>query len=251
MIYALKIAYTLLFPPGIIIVLLLSIALRLQQKREFIGSLLVGVAALVLCATSLPYIGNEFLQSIEQRYSPPKQFSGDVLIMLTGGATQDTPNPLTGGEGYLSPSTSARVLTTVELYRNTKLPIILSGGQVFSDTGNESQIAKRHLLALGVPDSAITLDDTSRNTKENAANAVTILNQKSWERPILVTSAFHMARAVKQFQKHKVNVIPYPTDFQTNRKQTIYFSKFIPSSSGLSTTTMALKEYLGLLGARK
>ncbi|MEW9698290.1 YdcF family protein [Paenibacillus sp. SI8] len=249
MIYAIKIAYTLLFPPGIIILLLLSIAFWLQQKRERMSSLLVGLAALLLCASSMPILGNTLLQSVEQRYTPPNQLAGDVLVMLTGGATQDISDPLTGGEGYLSPYTAARVLTTAELYRQTKLPIVLSGGQVFSDTGNESQIAKRHLLALGIPDTAILLDDTSLNTEENAIHTNAILKQHNWKHPILITSAFHMKRAVKQFNNLNVDVLPYPTDYQMNQKQEKYLTKFIPSAAGLLATAMALKEYLGQLAA--
>ncbi|MFD0692489.1 YdcF family protein [Paenibacillus sp. GCM10027628] len=250
MMYAIKIVYTLLFPPGIIILLLFSIALWLQQRREFLGSLLVGLAALLLCVGSMPYIANAFLQSIEQRYTPPEQVNGDVLVMLTGGAIADNPDPLTHGEGYLNPGTAARVLTVAELYRQTKLPIVLSGGQVYSDTGNESQIARRHLLALGVPESAILMDDTSRNTEENAVHTQSILKQQGWKRPVLITSAYHMARAVKHFQKLKVDVLPYPTDYQTSIKQDRYVSKFIPSAAGLSATTTALKEYLGIFGIR-
>ncbi|MNI41514.1 hypothetical protein D3C73_957690 [compost metagenome] len=171
----------------------------------------------------------------------------DVLVMLTGGAGQDSPDPASGGQGHLFSNTAARVLTLAELYRQTQLPILLSGGQVFSDTGNESQIARRNLLALGVPASAITLDDTSRNTEENALHSQVILQEKGWKQPVLITSAFHMARSVKLFQKLNIHVIPYPTDYMTNQKQTLYFSKFIPSYGGLYSTGMALKEYLGLL----
>jgi uncharacterized SAM-binding protein YcdF (DUF218 family) len=250
MIYLIKIAYTIVFPPGIIILLLLAIALWLKQKKEYLGTLLVGLAALLLGVSSMPYFGNTLLNSIERRYTPPAQVSGDVLVLLTGGATLDNPDPLTKGEGYLTGNTAARVLTVAELYRSTKLPILLSGGQVFRDTGNESQIAKRHLLALGVPESSISMDDKSRNTEENAMNTQAILSEKGWKAPILITSAFHMARSVKQFQKLKIDVIPYPTDFISQQKQYFSISKFIPSSSGLSTTTIALKEFLGLFAAR-
>lgn len=149
--------------------------------------------------------------------------------MLTGGAIADNPDPLTHGEGYPNPGTAACVLTVAELYRQTKL-------------GNESQIAKRHLLALGVPDTAILMDDTSRNTEENAVH--------SWKRPVLITLAYHIARAVKYFQKLKANVLPYPTDYQTSIRQDRYVSKFIPSAVWLSATTTALKEVLGIFSIR-
>ncbi|MBA2944073.1 YdcF family protein [Paenibacillus sp. CGMCC 1.16610] len=250
MLYLIKIAYTLLFPPGIVILLLFCIALWLQQKKEYIGTLLIGLAVLLLYVCSMPYFSNELLNSIERRYTPPAQVSGDVIVMLTGGATLDTPDPLTKGEGYLTGNTAARVLTIAELYRSTKLPILLSGGQVFTDSGNESQISKRHLIALGVPEASIFLDDTSRNTEENALHTQAMLTANGWQHPILVTSAFHMARSVKQFQKLKVDVTPYPTDYISQGQQALGISKFIPSASGLSNTSIALKEYLGLLAAK-
>ncbi|UKS24366.1 YdcF family protein [Paenibacillus sp. HWE-109] len=250
MLYLIKIAYTLIFPPGIIILLLLCIAIWLQQKKEYISTLLVGLAAVLLAVCSMPSFSNALLNSIESRYSPPAQVSGDVLVMLTGGATLDTADPLTHGEGYLTANTAARVLTVAELYRSTKLPILLSGGQVFSDTGNESQIAKRHLLALGIPETAIYMDDTSRNTEENAQHTLALLTKNGWKQPVLITSAFHMARSVKQFQKLKMAVIPYPTDYISQQKQELTFSKFVPSSSGLAVTGIALKEFLGLFAAR-
>ncbi|TXK72238.1 YdcF family protein [Paenibacillus sp. N3.4] len=250
MIYFIKIAYTLLFPPGIIFLLLLCIAFLLKQKKEHLGSFLILLTTAILYVCSIPYFSNFLLSSIEQRYQTPVQVSGDVLVMLTGGAISEPADPLTGGNGYLTSTTASRVLTLAELYRVTKLPIILSGGQVFNDSGNESQIALRHLLALGVPESAIQLDDTSLNTEENAQHTEAILKKKGWKQPILITSAFHMARSVKQFQKLNVRVIPYPTDFITQQKQDLTLNKFIPSAGSLSNTTIALKEYLGLLAAK-
>ncbi|MDD9265942.1 YdcF family protein [Paenibacillus sp. GCM10023248] len=249
MLYLIKIAYTLLLPPGIIIVLLLCTALWLQQKKEYLGTLLVGLSAILLCVSAMPYFGNALLHSIERRYVMPDQVSGDVLVVLTGGATLGTPDPLTKGAGYLTGNTAARVLTAAELHRTTKLPVLLSGGQVFPDSGNESQIAKRHLLALGVPESSIVMDDTSRNTEENAQHTAAILAERGWKRPVLITSAFHMARSVKQFQSLKVDVLPYPTDYMSEPNQLARTGNFIPSASGLAQTATALKEYMGLLAA--
>ncbi|UJF34708.1 YdcF family protein [Paenibacillus hexagrammi] len=247
MIYVIKIVYTLLFPPGVFVLLLVILAAWLLQKKEFFSSFIVILTALLLYVSSAPYMGYTLLHSLEARYSPPADVKGDVLVMLTGGAVLGTPDPLTQGEGHLSPNTAARVLTIAELYRRTQLPIVLSGGQVFADTGNESQIAKRHLLALGVPESSITMDDSSRNTKENAANTKAILEQHQWKHPVLVTSAFHMPRSVKLFRANHVEVQPYPTDYQVSSRLQTYTFTFIPSYSGLMATAMALKEYVGML----
>lgn len=250
MLYLIKIAYTMVFPPGIIILLLFCTALWLQQKKEYLGTLLVGLTAILLCVSAMPYFSNSLLHSIERRYAPPDQVSGDVLVVLMGGATLNTPDPLTKGTGYLTGNSAARVLTVAELYQSTKLPILLSGGQVFPDSGNESQIAKRHLIALGVPEAAITMDDTSRNTEENAQHTAAILADRGWQHPILITSAFHMPRSVKQFQTLKVDILPFPTDYMAEQDQLVRIGNFVPSASGLAQTAIALKEYLGLLAAK-
>ena len=54
------------------------------------------------------------------------------------------------GQGHLSGASANRLLTTVRLYEQSKLPIIISGGQVFPDSGNEAQISKRILISLRV-----------------------------------------------------------------------------------------------------
>jgi uncharacterized SAM-binding protein YcdF (DUF218 family) len=250
MLYMIKVLYTLIFPPSIFIIGLLIIAVGLFRRKAKIYSLSIGVISLLLAISSMPAFSSVFIHQLEYRYSPPALIQADVLVMLTGGAVQDSPDMASGGNGHLQPHTAARLLTLAELYRQTELPILLSGGQVFHDTGNESRIAKRNLIALGIPESAITMDDTSRNTEENASNTKYLLELHHWEQPLLITSAFHMARSVKQFHKLGIAVTPFPTDYSTNAKQTWYGSKFIPSSSGLHQTGMALKEYLGLLAIR-
>lgn len=250
MIYLIKIAYTLVFPPGLFILAMLAIAIYLYRRQERRGALYAAIAALLLWIASMPATGGAMLSSLERRYDPPAQATGDVLVMLTGGATPDTPDPASRGEGHPLANTAGRILTLAELYRQTQLPIIVSGGQVFSDTGNESRIAKRHLVALGVPEAAIRIDDTSLNTAENALHTQQIMQKEGWKRPVLVTSAFHMARSVKQFRKLGVTVTPYPTDYTVARQQNVYPSKFIPSYTGLNMTGMALKEYVGLLAIR-
>jgi len=69
-------------------------------------------------------------------------------------------------------------------------------------------------------------------------------------KPILVTSAFHMKRAVKQFEKNEVNVIPYPTDYQTNSIRKITFMDFVPSAEALQKFYFSVKEYVGIVASR-
>ena len=74
-----------------------------------------------------------------------------------------------------------------ELYRKTGLSIIVTGGQVYADSGNEAHIAKRELMLLGVPEEKILIEDQSLNTRQNALYTGEIIRDHGWNRPILVT----------------------------------------------------------------
>jgi uncharacterized SAM-binding protein YcdF (DUF218 family) len=180
------------------------------------------------------------------KYQPPQIVKGDCIVMLGAGATSDTPD--SDGNGQLSGFGANRLLTTARMYKKTKLPIIVSGGAVFKDSGNEAEIAKRQLISLGIPESKIFLENKSLNTQQNAAFTKTIMKTEHFHHPILVTSAFHMERAVLNFSRIGIQVTPYPTDYQTNKKLIIYPNKFVPGD--FLNTRLALKEYLGILSLK-
>lgn len=206
------------------------------------------VMTIVFYLSSIPLISNLLIHSLEYRYQPPQEITGDVIIMLGGGATLDTPN--LQGKGHLLGPAANRLLTCLQLYRELKLPLILSGGQVTKTTGVEAEIAQRILLETGIAADRLIIENKSRNTTENARYTKKLLDIYHFRRPILVTSAFHMPRAVKQFQKAKVKVLPCPTDYRTHPSYSFEWAGFIPSAGALEETSLALKEYLGLLVAR-
>jgi uncharacterized SAM-binding protein YcdF (DUF218 family) len=236
-----------LLPPGIFILILLILALRIYKRERVIAIILI-LTTFALYACSTDVVGSLLIRSLEKQYNPPAVLNGDVIIVLGGGATLDTPD--VDGVGNLSGSGMNRIVTAVRLYKKTDLPIIMSSGQVFSNTGNEGQIAKRVMVSLGIPEDKIYLDDSSRTTTENAVNSKKILKEYHLIHPILVTSAFHMARAVDNFAKVGVSVQPYPCDYWVSAVQSWYLFRFIPTSSGLNNTGTALKEYLGILALR-
>lgn len=188
------------------------------------------------------------MHPLEYKYQPPAKINGDVIVMLGGGATLDTPNLY--GKGHLSGAAANRLLTCIQLYRKLQVPIILAGGQVTKTTGIEAEIAKMNLIDVGVLPNHIMIENKSRNTTENARYTKKIFVKYRFNRPIIVTSAFHMPRAVKQFAKVGIKVIPFPTDYRTNASARIGFSNFKPSAEALQMASMAIKEYIGLFAAK-
>jgi uncharacterized SAM-binding protein YcdF (DUF218 family) len=240
--YIIKFIYHFFLPPGIMVVFLSLLGICLYRREKLFAKFLF-VAALLLYLFLIPITGDIFVHSLEKRYHPPSKINGDVLVVLGGGATLDTPD--INGKGQLSGYAANRLLTAVRLYKLTHLPIIFTGGQVFPDSGNEAEIAKRQLLSLGVPENKIFIDNKSINTKENGQFTKRILDHNGWHKPVLVTSAFHMERSVRIFKNLNIQVQPYPTDYQTSQKISLYFNQFTPSSGEL--TLIAAKEYLGIL----
>lgn len=248
MIYLLKNIASLLLPPGIFFVLLASLIFILWKQNNKIAKALAAVTLVFyLCSTGL--VAEVLVRSLESRYTPPTEVSGDVVIMLGGGATSDTPDVT--GKGQLSSHASNRLLTAALLQKKLNVPIILAGGQVYADSGAEAVIAKPILIGLGVAENKIFIDDKSLNTKQNAENVAKIIKDQKFNNPILVTSAFHMDRSVLNFNKAGLNVIPYPSDYMVNiHGGNFYFAKILPSSGALEGTVIVCREWLGILAAR-
>lgn len=248
MIYLMKFVASFILPPGIFVIILFAIAAKVRKSSRLASRWLVGVT-IVLYALTTNLVSDALLRTLEYRYTPPRSVSGDVIIMLGGGATSSAPD-IGEAEGNLSGSASARLLTAARLQKMLRVPIILSGGQVYADTGREAIIAKRLLVGLGVEESQIMIEDQSLNTKQNARFVHKILEENHFSSPILVTSAFHMERALINFDKEHVPVFPFPTDYMTNREDHFYFNKIAPSASALQDSALFFREWLGIAAAK-
>ena len=110
---------------------------------------------------------------------------------------------------------------------------------------SEAEATKVLLAEWGVPATAIMLDNTSRNTRENAINIAILLEQQNCGVPLLVTSAAHMPRSVAAFRKVGVDVFPVPADVRVTRRLGLTLHDWIPNALSLRMTTRALREWMG------
>lgn len=230
--------------PAIFIILLLILSLFLYKKHGKIANC-INIIVLIIYLLSIPLTGEILIRSLEKKYSPPEKINADVIVMLGGGMLFEVPNidekaPVTG-------SAINRTLAAADLCIKTKLPVILTGGQNFVGIGNESQAAQIQLMRLNIPADKIIIEDKSKTTIENAKNIASILKRYNFKKPVLVTSAFHIWRAMEVFKKQNIECIPYPADYRINIKTTMNTGKFIPSLGGLSLTMTAIREIQGML----
>jgi uncharacterized SAM-binding protein YcdF (DUF218 family) len=113
-------------------------------------------------------------------------------------------------------SSTDRILQALDLYETGTIDKILissgSGSIVFKDM-LEASLLRNYLLKIKVPDSAIIIDSTSKNTFENAVNSVKILKEKYPNgKFLLITSSTHIRRAQACFKKQGLKFDIYPTN---------------------------------------
>src|SRR5205823_8460955 len=144
-----------------------------------------------------------------------------------------------------------RVLAGIALARRhpeAKLALIGGEGEMFPVGLAEARATLGFVLEEGVAENRIVLEERSRSTHENAVFAKDLIRPGTAETWILVTSAFHMPRAVASFRAVDWPVIPYPVDFKVDPKSVLRANFNLVE--GLGTATIAAKEWAGLVGYR-
>ena len=246
MVYFLKFGASWVLPPGIFVVAFAFIAWYAWKKRgEKKLAAMIGGATIIFYLLCTGLVADCLMGSLESACEPPETPKGDVIVMLGGGALPDPPD--VDGTGTLCSSPANRLLTTVRLYRMLHVPILLSGGQVYSDSGPEARIACRVLISLGVPEEDILVETKSVNTTQNARFSAEIIEEHGFHQPILVTSAFHMKRAMLNFERAGVEAVPYPTDYMVSRHPVFHYTKLRPQTEALLDNVTVLQETLRTL----
>ena len=185
---------------------------------------------------------------LEERFPPWDASHGapDGVIVLGGVIAED----VSAARGAVALNESAeRVTVAAALARRyPNLRIIFSGGTnaLLFDKGAEAGFAVRQLEDLGVARERIVAEEQSRNTVENAVFSRLIANPQPGQRWLLLTSAFHMPRAIAVFRAAGFPVEAYPVDWRTTGPMDLV--RPYPSvSEGLRRTDVAVREWIGLL----
>jgi uncharacterized SAM-binding protein YcdF (DUF218 family) len=229
---------------------LLGLVLLLTRFTR-LASWLVVTSLVLIALAGLSPLGNALLLPLEQRFPPwdPSRGPPDGIIVLGGAISPD----VSAARGAVALDEAAeRITATAELARRyPNARIVFAGGSnalVFEE-GAEAAFAVRELEALGVAHDRIAAEEQSRNTIENAVFSRLIANPKPGERWLLVTSAYHMPRAMAVFRAAGFPVEPYPVDWRT-RGPIDAVRPFVSLGDGLRRTDTAVHEWVGLLAYR-
>lgn len=214
-----KIISMTLISPLLIIILLLIIGVgNIFNRRKKSGLVLIIISVILYCA-STDWIIDKKIYKLESSYpvvSEEELSKGEAYILLGGGIITTT---VEGNiPGVLA---TTRILKTAEYYRKYPKKIYISGGTPLQNQESESSVYARELKELGVKEEDIIIEESSKNTNENALLIKEKLEQDGVKNVVLITSATHMKRSMFIFQKKLdgVNIYPAPCNFLASQEK--------------------------------
>jgi uncharacterized SAM-binding protein YcdF (DUF218 family) len=223
---------------------LFALALVLGGKRRR-ASLIAGVLGLaVLLVFSAGGVAQSLWRTLESgavKTARPDVIY-DAVIVLSGMVEADSV------ETHHQPAYNdnvERLLTAFDLLRAGRVKnVLLSGGSGRMDRSGpvEADELARQLESWGVDRARIFEERESRNTRENAVESAKVVKKEGWQSLLLVTSAFHMPRALGCFTAAGLTVDTLPVDYRTGEHPA---QGWFPRVGALDTSTGALREWLG------
>jgi uncharacterized SAM-binding protein YcdF (DUF218 family) len=243
--------------PSNLLVLMIAAGLVLQIRTARLPTwpalwgrrLSVAGASGLIAVTALP-VGDAALGALERRFAPLAACTGGAAppyagIIVLGGALSAIEIDGQPLDSMGEASDRLRLAAAIARAR-PDLPILASGGMTFASPGarTEAPMMRTLLAELGVAPERVIIEQASRTTAENARRAAA-LSPAGAEAPwILVTSAFHMPRAVGAFRSAGLAVVAAPTDWQVDPHAPWQTWN---AADRLLRLNLAAKEYLGLL----
>ena len=201
------------------------------------------VFAWSLPGTSL-YLGG--LLESRYAYKQAKDLPRADVIIVFGGNTQA--NRANWFEPYNRSTAVDRIDRAEALYLAGRAPRILLSGSALEGKVSEAQIMARLLRQRGIPDSALILENESRNTYENARFSDIMMRSQKLKSALLVTSALHMPRALGSLEKRGIQVTAAGGAPQIVLPAKDAPELWWPHTRSLSASRTIIKEYLGLFG---
>jgi uncharacterized SAM-binding protein YcdF (DUF218 family) len=243
-------------PFSLLLVAIGLVLVRLTARRRLgRGLIFAGGAWLLICTNS--GIGTWMVRHLEGRYPSQPALSGGAplpatlarcgfIAVLGGGHTYVPDWP---ANNQLSPSALARIVEGVRLAHGMPHARLIVSGPLNERVGGptHARMLADVAVSLGISRERIMEIDTARDTEEEAA----AIRSLAGDRPVaLVTSAWHLPRAMALCARQNIHALPCPADYtaQTDRAIPSDFYKW--NLGGLERSTKAVYEFIGATWAR-
>lgn len=236
-----KTATLLLLPVGLSGLLLLSCVFYLGCIRRWCACAVMACLACAFWVLGSPLGAQKLSSSIERGFQPVdvnQVEPFDWLIVLGGGVMQ-----LTNSGAQLTWA-GDRVMLAARLWHAGKVrQLVATGGPVWSDPGASSSKTDEIWKEIAIPEENIKMVP-GRNTSEEMARLKQFLKQRPVGRVGLLTSAWHMRRALRLAAEHKLYPLPVAADFYSAGTALPLPLAIIPDVGSLTRSSIVIKEWL-------
>ena len=248
-----KIATALAQPCGVLWYVFLCTAIICLRHAERKTAMLTTFGFVMYTAMGNGFVSETLTRTLESDYyavNPLEEAPFDVVIVLGGGASVSANGRIQGN------SSGDRLILTAQLYHAGLAPqIICTGARIASMDSIVIPVSERSadvLIKLGVPESAILKIGGETTSAEMKA----IKKQFGDRQPRvgLVTSAWHLPRAMKLANRNGLKSTPLPADFQSSpgpdRTVGEKINMCIPQAGAFQAIAQMAKEYMGMAVGR-
>jgi uncharacterized SAM-binding protein YcdF (DUF218 family) len=240
MIYLNKILPAFVLPIMLVIIVILIGLIKNKKK-------LIYIAIGVLYIISTPIFSNNFFKLVEgSEYRKPISAidSADAIVVLSGMLQINE----VGDSTYIEWGDPDRFFGGIALFKAGKAQkLVFTGGKMPWDKAKktEGEVLKEYAVSNGITAEKIFVTKDVENTADEAVAVKELISPS--KKIILVTSAYHMYRAKRLFEKQGFEVIPYKVDYKSAGKCAITVMDFLPSAGKLDMTETGIREIIGRL----
>ena len=232
--------------PPVLNILLILIALWGMGRWPRLRNAVITLSTLSLLLLSLPITAG-WLASLVETYPALDMERQDfshyqAIVILGSGRYSDAPEY--GGQDVPRAIGLERLRYGARLHKHTGLPVLVTGGKWEGEDSSEAEFMAA-VLRQDFNVEATWQEMVSRTTWENAQYSKRIAEDVGFNRIVLVTHAWHMARAVYSFEHVDFEVLAAPTVFYSLGADEVEFQDWLPSIAGLQRSVYILHELLG------
>ena len=225
------------------------LALLLGPRRPRAARRMLWGGLAVLGLLGFQALPDALLRPLENRYAipGPSALSEHAGVIVLGGALEHPDSFLAHGQVPLGESAERMTVPVGWMHAQPRLQLVFSGGEGrLRTTGvTEGELAQRFYAEQGVDMARVLIERGARTTRENAQRVADTLGDHCRnERWLLVTSAWHLPRAVPELEAVGCQVTPYPVDFRTGHSTPWHAYHWADS---VMRWQVALHEWLGRL----
>lgn len=234
--------------PGNAFLLVLLLGLFLCSTRFVrLGKAFVTLAVVFALTVTFIPVGQYMLKTLEDRFPVPQSLPAHVDGIVVLGGVIDPVMSKERDRAVIGGAVERITISAALAQAHPNARLIYSGGaaSIVNKSLKEADYVARLYVALGVPRDRLMLEREARNTWENAKFTMEMVSPKPDETWVLITSAFHMPRAVGVFRRVGWEMIPYPVDF--NVRPALSIPSPIDFAAGLSSMAAAGHEWIGLI----